>query len=197
MSKYKKAEKINFKSKKGGFTFDYDPTFENHLYNFLDTLDKTEIEVGIVSGKKKTEQLAMKHEFGSGNVPQRSFLRRGWDEAGRIVMIEALRELKRKFFKDLEGKRRAIGNISEAHFFSQYQMIKILGKHLHNFVNFIQDRVLMGIMPKLKDFTIMLKREKRYPLPTTALIATGNMIMKSLGYRIKVGKKWIKKIVKR
>ena len=156
----------------------FDVTDIEELVEKTKELSKLKVSVGVNKGRNKKwrNKLALWHEFGTGIVPARPFLRptKRWIE--RNIMPEVLGEIMNfalaRRHKTYIGPKRMT-------WFAR----KKLSEAGDGAVEFMKARILLRIPPPLKRATVKRKIALKFPFPNIPLIATGNLYQ-SIGKRI-------------
>lgn len=107
---------------------------------------------------KSVAMVGAVHEFGKGNVPQRSFIRGWYDETGQSAMMGKFRD---------EGKKVLLGRGDER---------ELLSRAGYWFVRSIKERMLRHIPPPLQKDTVARKERGGADLPDTPLVETHVLI---------------------
>ena len=146
------------------------------------TLSGIKLEVGVFAPSRK--EIAARHEYGEGYLPQRSFVRSAWFENQDLQMemfVEMLNFIyasqNKIWVGDIRLKEFALRKMSE------------LGRKL---VYYMRVKILRRIPPPLKPATKKAKRRAGSPYPTIPLIDTGNLYQ-FINYRIRDRGKFAKK----
>ena len=155
--------------KKGSASFDV--TDIEKLAKELKEVSDIKCHVGVIKGGNKRpwlEKLAFWHEYGTGVVPARPFLRPTERYLRRHVMPEILGNILNMAF--IRRHKTYIGP-KRLRAFAKKELNKAGDEGLE----FMRARILQHIPPPLKPATVKRKKALKFPFPTTPLIATGRL----------------------
>lgn len=150
-----------------------------HLLQRLAKINASSVKIGILAADFKTEktgddegdsttlgEIALIHEFGTDQIPQRSFIRSTFHEKRKEWRAFAKQQI------ELAMK----GQLTEK------QVLERLGLRIQAD---IKNRIVAGIGPPLSPITIQLRLQKRGKASTTPLIDTGQLL-NSINYEVTI-----------
>lgn len=168
------------KAKTATFIFNVEKI--DQLIEEYESLSSLRLEVGVFAPSRK--EIAARHEYGEGFIPQRSFIRSAWFENKNLefeMIIEILNHIyasqNKTWVGEVRLKQFALRKLSE------------LGQKM---VYYMQVKILRRIPPPLKPATIKAKRRKGSAFPTIPLVDTGNMYQ-FINYRLRDKGRFTKK----